>query len=450
MQGIFTVSRNDFYDYLRCPKIISLRIHKNLTRPPTPPRLKPERNIQYEIGTIGEVVTRQVLSEPGEEFLEDEGEIGEEGEVEKAYEIAEPEIFPSMIEVDLEKKGVQLDQQMRDILKDSLEGLKSIKKYLTDEYGDITILGRAELRSGIMPGKIRPDFVAMSSEMKKPILIEVKNTAKLNSKPDNFQASFYNSISQNNGVLILEERLDSGENSIIPKLYQDVLPETLLVYPRLAGFQVVSETVKITQNIINEIWQAKQLGLLGKSPHTDCHSKCPHHRLGDLPEGNIEPAIPLPLVYAQGLREQGRDLDLDYLRKFLFKNPVGSEFFNTLWDFESADYQLDYFKYRDSAKAEKKRKELESQKEKYLDLFSEKTGLSRRTVETLSSRRQYIWNNDKKILKEMANEIYPWEKIIGKSKFKNIHPAIKGFATKIYAIPDKSDYFIKRAWDNWK
>jgi len=444
LQGIFTVSRNDFYDYLRCPKIISLRIHRNLTRPPPPPRLTPKRNIPYEIGTIGEVATREILSESGEEFLEDEGEIGEEGEIE------ESEIFPRMIEINLEKKGVQLDQQMRDILKDSLEGLKSIKKYLTDEYGDITILGRAESRSGIMPGKIRPDFVAMSSEMKKPILIEVKNTAKLNSKPDNFQASFYNSISQNNGVLILEERLDSGKNSIIPKLYQDVLPETLLVYPRLATFQVVSDTVKITQNIINEIWQAKQLGLIGKTPHTDCNSKCPHHKLGDLPEGNIEPAIPLPLVYAQGLREQGRDLDLDYLRKFLFKNPVGSEFFSTLGDFKSTDYQLDYFKYQDSAKAETKRKELESNKEKYLDLFSEKTGLSRKTVETLSSRRKNIWSNDKKILKEMANEIYPWEKIIGEKKFKNMHSSIKGFTTKIYSIPDKSDYFIKRAWENWK
>jgi len=52
--SIFTVSRQDVYDYLRCPKIVSLRTYKSLTKPKSKPKKIRERNIPYEIGTIGD------------------------------------------------------------------------------------------------------------------------------------------------------------------------------------------------------------------------------------------------------------------------------------------------------------------------------------------------------------------------------------------------------------
>ena len=451
MKGIFTISRHDFYDYFKCPKIISLKIHRDLIRPPPLPKPKPRRNIQYEIGTIGEETTKQVFSESGDEILEEAG-LGadEEFEEEEEFEISEEPSLPKKLEVNLSQKGVLLDTQMKNILRETLSGLKTIRKFLEDEYGEIKILGRAESKNGVLPGKIKPDFVGISNDMKKPLLIEVKNSSRINQKPDNFQASFYNSVAKNHGVLVLQERLEDEQNIITPKTIEDVLPETILVYPRLGEYQKITDTVQMSQEIIDEIWQAKQLGLMGKTPHTDCDSSCPHHRLGVLPEDNIEPAIPLPLIYAQGVREQGKNFDLDYLRGYLYKKPVGLEFYNTLWDFKHKNFQIDEFNYRDPAKAKQKRESLEDNKEKFLDLFSEKTGLSRKTLENLSIRRENIWKNDKKIIKEMGNELDPWQKILGKKKFMGLNQTIKGFTTKIYGLPDNSEVFIKRSWKEWE
>lgn len=459
MKGIFTVSRSNFYDYFRCPKIISLKIHRDLIKPPPLQKPKPKRNIRYEIGTIGEVATKEVFSEAGKEILEaglgaeeeyEEEEFEEREEVEISKQVYEPPPFPKILEVNLSQKGVQLDAQMKSILRDTLSGLKTIRKYLEDEYGEIRILGRAELKNGVLPCKIKPDFVAISDDNKKPLLIEVKNSSRINQKPDSFQASFYNSIAKNHGVLVLQERLEDEQNIVTPKLIENVLPETVLVYPRLGEFQKIVDTVQISQKIIDEIWQAKQLGLSGKTPHTDCDSSCPHHRLGELPEDNIEPAIPLPLIYAQGLREQGKNLDLDYLRGYLYKKPIGREFYDSLWEFRDVNFQIEMYKHRDPQKAKEKRKSLELQKEKYLDLFSEKTGLSRTTIANLSANRENTWKHDKKIIKEMENELHPWQKILGKKKLMNLNQYIKGFTTKLYAIPDNSDVFIKRAWKQWE
>ncbi len=451
MRGIFTVSRSEFYDYFRCPKIISLKIHRDLIRPIPPPKPKPERNIRYEIGTIGEETTRQVFSESGDEILEEAG-LGadEEFEEEEEFEIRKESSLPKILEVNLSQKGVLLDSQMKSILRDTLSGLKTIRKYLEDEYGEIRILGRAESKNGVLPGKIKPDFVGISHDMKKPLLIEVKNSSRINQKPDNFQASFYNAVAKHKGVLVLQERLENEQNIITPKIIEDVLPETVLVYPRLGEYQKITDTVQISQEIIDEIWQAKQLGLMGKTPHTDCDSSCPHHRLGDLPEDNIEPAIPLPLIYAQGVREQGKNFDLDYLRGYLYKKPIGVEFYNTIWDFQHKNFLIDEFNYRDPAKTKQKRESLEYNKEKFLDLFSEKTGLSRKTIENLSMRRENIWKNNKKMIKEMENELHPWQKIIGKKKLTGLNQSIKGFTTKIYGLPDNSDVFIKRSWKEWE
>ena len=44
-------------------------MHRSFTRPPRPPPPQISRNLAYEIGTIGEVATREILSEP-EEFDE--------------------------------------------------------------------------------------------------------------------------------------------------------------------------------------------------------------------------------------------------------------------------------------------------------------------------------------------------------------------------------------------
>lgn len=441
MTSIFTVSREDYYDYLRCPKIVALKLHRSFTRPPPPPKPQISRNLAYEIGTIGEVATREILSEP-EEFDE-----SDEFEIEDESDTSESEFTSRSLSFNLEAKGVHLDQMMSDILNETLQGLKIIKKYLTDEYGSINIIGKAESRSGILPGKIRPDFIAISENLKKPLLIEIKNTSKISEKPDNFQASYYNSLAQTHGVLVVEERHDTGKNKLMPMIYENILPETLLVYPRLGAFQIVRENIKIDQNTINAIWQAKQLGLQGKTPHTNCDSKCPHRKFEELPEDNIETAIPLSLSLAKGAIEQDHNLDMDYIVKYFTRLGLRWELEKNLWTFDDASDALLFIKNNEPEKYAKKEKKLYEKKEKYLEMFSEKTGIDRKTMDLMIERRSPL--NDKKIIKEMTNEIHPWQKILGKKKFDKIFPFAKGQSTIIYSIPEKSNEFVNKAWKEW-
>ena len=61
-----------------------------------------------------------------------------------------------------------------------------------------------------------------------------------------------------------------------------------------------------------------------------------------------------------------------------------------------------------------------------------------------------LWRkHEKKILKEMKNEIHPWQKILGKKKFDKIFPYAKGYSTRVYSIPEKSNEFVKKAWKEW-
>ena len=418
------------YDYLRCPKIVALKTNRDFVRP-EPIKKKASRNIPYEIGTIGEMATREILSAGDEEF---------EGREEFKTKHREERV-PRLMELNLAQKGIQLDDYMKGILKETLDGLNSIKGYLEDEYGRIRVLGKAESRNGLLPGTIRPDFIAMSSEMKKPLLIEIKNTKTLYSKPDDFQASYYNSITQKFGVLLLEERVENGKSVIVPKSVHGALPETLIVYPRLKRYRVVSETVRITPKIVNGIWQAKQLGVLGKIPHTDCDAKCPHHRFGVLPEDNIEAAKPLALIFARALQEQSQDLNVHFMLDYWDKKGIRSELRQNMWEFGQFAY-LRHLKAKDPKQYVKTKRKVEQKREEYLDMFSEKAGLSRIAMTKLLGEKSHIWDQDTKIEKEMSDEIRPWKKMVGRENSKHLSSRVKRFTTGVYALPEKSDRFI--------
>lgn len=114
MAGVFTISREDYYDYLRCPKIIAIKTHRYFTKPPPPP--KPEfSSMPYEIETVCEIATKEILSE-SEAFDETE-EIDEDED----YSISEPEFTLGSLEINLKAKGVHLDMKMQYIEKENLE-----------------------------------------------------------------------------------------------------------------------------------------------------------------------------------------------------------------------------------------------------------------------------------------------------------------------------------------
>lgn len=458
MYNIFTVSRYDVYDYLRCPKIVALKTYKNLKKPTPKKKINPNRNFRYEIGTIGELITQKTFSD--EDFIREiptsEAESSELNELdvdeyETEYELeslVEKQALPA-IRIDLKKKGVLLDSQMNNILKNTIIGLGKIKSQLTEKYGKIEILGHGESRSGILPNKVRPDFIAISEEQK-PVMIEVKNTSNINTKADHFQASFYNTIAKKYGVIVMEERTENGIKTIIPRSINDRISETLLVYPRHGKFEKITDTTSLDKNLVKDIWIAKQLGLKGKTPKTDCDSKCPHHRHGDLPEGNLEPAIPLPLVVAEGLIEQGVDLDTDYLRRYLWRNGIGRIIDDGLYEIRHAEFLAKYGSYN-QPKIETQLKKLEKKKDAFLEEIVEKTGFTMQEISKITSKEASLAHvtEQKKAEKEMKDAFAPWKKLLGAKNLKLLRNTAKGQSTRLYPIPKDSKRFVKRSWKLW-
>lgn len=465
MYNIFTASRYDVYDYLRCPKIVALKTYKNLKKPTPKKKINPNRNLKHEIGTIGELITQKTFS--NEDFIReipssnaessefDELDVDEfetdVDEYDSEYDLeslVEKQALPT-IRVDLKRKGVLLDSQMNKILKNTIIGLGKIKSQLTEKYGKIEILGHGESRSGILPNKVRPDFIAISEDQK-PVMIEVKNTSNVNMKSDHFQASFYNTIAKKYGVVVMEERTENGIKTIIPRSIDDRISETLLVYPRHGKFEKITDTTSLDKNLVKNIWIAKQLGLKGKTPKTDCDSKCPHHRHGDLPEDNLEPAIPLPLVIAEGLIEQGVDLDTDYLRRYLWRNGIGKIIDDGLYEIRHAEYLAKEGSYSQS-KVETRLKNLEKKKDTFLEEIVEKTGFSMQEISKITSKeasRTHI-KEQKKAEKEMKGVFEPWKKLLGAKSLKSLKNTAKGQSTRLYPIPKDSERFVKKSWKLW-
>ena len=135
------------------------------------------------------------------------------------------------------------------------------------------------------------------------MLIEVKNSKIANTTADRFQALFYNMVGRKFGITVMEDHKKSNSWKIMPKTVRKKISETMLIYPRLEKFETVKDAIKLDRAMIRDIWTAKQLGMNGHSPKTDCDSSCLHRRYGKLPEDNMDAAIPLPLIYSKGVVE---------------------------------------------------------------------------------------------------------------------------------------------------
>ena len=76
----------------------------------------------------------------------------------------------------MEKLGLLVDDRVKALLKQSLDGLDQVKPVIEEEYGELTIIGKGETRYGMAPTYGLPDYVAFAKGKDKPILVEVKNT----------------------------------------------------------------------------------------------------------------------------------------------------------------------------------------------------------------------------------------------------------------------------------
>lgn len=410
----FTISREEVYDYFRCPKIVAIKAYRHLYPPErkkeAPARAEPEVPASI-VGKIGEAAVAAAFS-PEALAVETIAKLKETVTQQTASTVS--------------NMGVVIDENARRILDETVNGLADIRNFITEEFGDVQVIGRGKCKNGSFPGEALPDFVAVSPKYKQPILIEVKNRPKP-VKTDHFQATFYNTVAREAGVVVHEQRFESGRLNLVPVAYHQSIADTLLVYPRGGTYERITDQVSLKEDTLREVWLAKQLGFLGRSPHTDCGSKCPHHRLGiELPEGNLEVAQPLPLIFAQRLTEIGADLNTNYLQHYFYKSGIGSDLW--LWTLKAeGDPRL---------------------KVEVIRQISSRMKVPEDVVERMAFGRGMMPNPDK-VLKEMVGDIEPWEKVLGKERMSGIGPTLQGLVTRIYSLPDRSEEFIRLARRKW-
>jgi hypothetical protein len=404
LTSIFTVTREDLYDYGRCPKIVAIKANRAITAPHESCLQQPRLVEPTTIGKIGEVAVKLSLEDiPAREAMRN-----------IAHKVPE----------------IEGNNYLEEIASESLRGMDEIRKNLESQYAKITIIGRGEGRHPDLAGTARPDFIAMTERNGTPILIEAKDSVKT-SPSHKFQAMFYNGIAERFGVYLLEERLEEESPKFTPRLLMRG-GETVLVYPRLAHFSVVRERYAPTEETIQGVWKAKELGFQGQAPETNCGKKCAHNRLKvELPEGNMEPLPPLPLIFSQGILENGHDLDLDYQT-------------NYAWGLLPSRIKLSIL--LSNEKAKERTQTLAKWLTSTLSISSEAADIVLDPVK----REVFLRTRPdaEELLRRMNSELEPWERIL-KKRLAFSAPSILARATAVYSLPRESSRFVRDAVNRW-
>jgi len=403
LTSLFTVTREDLYDYERCPKIVAIKAYRAITATPTVPLQQQRIQEPTTIGKIGEMAVKLTL----------EGVPKHETLTRITHSIPE----------------IRINEYLAKIATQSVEGMEEIRQSLQAAYGEVTIVGRGEGRHPDLAGTARPDFIGLTSGAGTPIIVEAKDSAK-EARSYKFQAKFYNGIAEKFGLYLLGERLEGDAPKFSPRILRG-RAETVLVYPRLATFSVVKEKYAPTERVIKEVWKAKQLGFSGRVPETQCKKNCPHGRLKvNLPEGNLEPLPPLPLIFSHGSMQEGFDLDLDYQAGYAW-NLLPSRIKLAIVFSERHGRGLN---------------ELKGWLIKNLAISNEAA-----EIVTDNTKRESFLNSKptaERLVRAMGRELEPWEKIF-KERLLISASSILARSTAVYSLPKDSGGFVRDAWGRW-
>jgi hypothetical protein len=170
--SIFTVSREDIFDYKRCPKIVAIKTYRTTRtkKRPRPEMDEPKFPIPNIVGQIGEAAVRLAFS-----GTDEDRELFEKDSLVRR-KTPEKRIAQLIISrLNLIDKGIQMDLEL--LAKKTIEGLKEIRADIDRALGPLSIIGRGESRYGALPTCGYPDYVALTSQ-DRPVLIEVKNGVK--------------------------------------------------------------------------------------------------------------------------------------------------------------------------------------------------------------------------------------------------------------------------------
>lgn len=432
--SIFTVSREDIFDYKRCPKIVAIKTHRRTrTKKQRLERGESRVPLPNIVGQIGEAAVQLAFSgtdERDESF----------GEGSLVHQKTEGKRIAQLIlsRLNLMDKGMQMDLEI--LAEKTLEGLKEIRADIYRALGLLTIIGRGESRYGALPTCGYPDYVALTSS-KKPVLIEVKNGVKASPGKDEFQASFYNSLGRTAGVVVHELSLSDGgiRPNVQVRLEEDA--ETLVLYPRLNKWRRITDTVDIKSGDLEEIWAAKQLGLLGRWPTTDCGSDCPHTRYGVvLPEDSLDMvAKPLPLIFAKGATDLGVDYDFNFMRRYISR--ITPSTMNELWNLSH------HLRSAPLSSLESITTSMENRLGVGRDVSTKLLRWMRGIGEAEPNVKIRV--DQIKIEKEMSVYLEPWQQLLPEKMHDATAAVAQSIATRTYSLPTQSKLIIDRSWEKW-
>jgi hypothetical protein len=405
LTSIYTISREDLYDYGRCPKIVAIKAYRALRAERGNRRLEPRELEPATIGMIGEEAVR----------------LGFQGAPRDVAMKQITRVIPQ----------VNFNRYLEEIAVQSLKGVEEIRKKLVSEYGSLAIIGKGEGRHPDLPGRVKPDFIAFKDRQAKPIIIETKDTTRMN-PADEFQAALYNGIAKRYGLYLIQERLENGVRTFSPFTVQGDA-EAILIYPRLAKYSIIKKQFTPNIELIREIWRAKQLGFKGLTPETECGKKCAHNRLKvRLPEGAMEAALPLPLIFSNAVLETGFSYDVGY--------QVGYA-----WNLIPPRVKLAIlFSTRGSANS------LAGVKEWLVG----NVGLEEEAAQIIVSpekRDEFLRSRPDaaSLVKSAGSELESWKAIMGR-RLAESSPSILALATAIYSLPKNSVRFVRESWDRWR
>jgi len=439
---LYTLSRQDFFDYLRCPRIVAFRTQGIRVREFSP--RSPMSIIKsIEKGKIGELTTKVGLQELTKDRPKDDKAILRSIRAELAS---------------LSRRSFRTPQEeLEGVIRRSLEGTKRIADQIREIYGVVDVVGRGEVKSPFLPHMILPDFVVMTSRRKTLSLIEVKNTEKANVRGDEFQAAFYNAISKEPSAVIVKERKERGRTEIAPQTCMRVDPETLLVYPILGEFKVVKNALTIEKNLVEGIWEAKQLGMIRKAPMasgSEYCSRCPYREHCNRDKWDeLEPAKPLALIAAKGAIETGSNLDLEFLKRYSSSMVYQQSVLSAL-DRKARIAELRFIlKTRSFAEASYTNREdrgeslyWQTRDQEKIGLVALALGLDEEHARDLVSTTIAV--DRKRIFREMAGEFQKWRPLLRKD-YKAMVDRVASYGLRYCTFPSHSEDLINRSWRKW-
>ena len=477
--GRFTISWVDVYDYLRCPKIPAFKamgLKPRRLESRKRPAIKP-----YTVGRLGERLTAELIPRLTESRWATDLEKVAEGPPVKVFRQVQEKLRFLKREVERVSREVlgrplkYSGERVRKLVVRDVAGLVKVASKLVGEFGSLQIVGEGVVKSSALPSEGRVDLV-FSTERGKFLMAEVKNTASLSSE-GTFQLSFYNSISRA-GALVIGKRVRVDKPECLPLVRPSENVATVLINPRLGILQRVDKVIPL-ENILQGIWESKELGMLRKQPEAskrDYCNRCPWKkycsnwsRRGP-PEARLdEIAKPPYLIVAKGLVECGFDLDTFSLYHEL--QDIIWEIEHQIWSQTERPlkrlYDLIENEHDSAIEIKKTITRLEQKiRNDIAEILAEELDVSKQRALKLVGYTEWNWmtreiyymvpdiypNEDdiRRAVKNMASELRPWKRILPGSEFREIETAVFAYrSARKCGFPDRSRQLIKRAWYFW-